>query len=73
MEKLIQLNTETLLRMAYDKLDGECRDINGVNFVICEMPDGSGCMVENFDGEEEFKIIGTLYITEKQYKFMYNT
>ena len=69
MKKMIQLDTETLLRMTYDKLDGECQGENGDEFVICEMPDDSGCMVENFDGEEEFKIIGTLYITEKQYKF----
>ena len=63
-----RLQNENQARIIYNNYNGECFFLdNGElkEFVISNMPDTSGCVGEDLNGEESFKKINDIFVREE--------
>ena len=66
-----RLQNENQARIIYNFFNGECFFLdNGKlkEFVISSMPDTSGCVGEDSNGEESFKKINDIFVREELFE-----
>lgn len=65
--EMVALNDELNARICYNEFAGECFDQDGNEMVIVSMPDASGCLCENSDGDETFMKLHNLKIPKDKF------
>ena len=66
-----RLQDEHQARILYNNYYGECYfldDCELKEFVISSMPDASGCIGEDSNGEESFKKINDIFVREELFE-----
>ena len=66
-DEMVALNDELNARICYSEFAGECFDQDGKEMVIASMPDASGSLCENYDGDEVFMKLHNLKIPKDKF------
>lgn len=66
------IKNETEARVLYEFFGGECEDKTGQDYVMVKIPDDSGMICEDEDGDMVCKKYGDIFVSEKKYKRILN-
>ena len=66
------IENENEARVLYEFFDGECQDKIGRDYVMVKIPDDSGMVCEDEDGDMVCKKYGDIFVSEKKYKRILN-